>query len=411
MKITVLGINYYPELIGIAVYNTEMCEYLAEAGHKVTVFTGFPYYPEWKIKEDYSRKFFKTEIIQNVQVKRSYVYVPRKISAKTRILHEASFIASSFLKMLFSPRGDLLFVVSPPLGLGIAAWVISKLKNMPFVFHIQDLQPDAAAELGMIKNKLILRVLYGVEKFIYNSATAVSVISGKMREKIISKDVGAKKVLLFPNWADTERIKPLDRNNKFRENNKLGDKFVVLYSGNLGMKQGLNIVPETALKTAENKNIVYVLAGDGAYKKDLMNQCEELKLANILFLPVQSKEMLPYMLAASDVCLIPQKKNITDIVMPSKLLGILASGRPVIAGASQGSELDKVMETSGCGITVAPEDSDSMREAILEIYHNPLRKGEYGKKARKYATDYLDSKTLLKSLAQKISGLAGDGGN
>jgi len=402
VKLIVVGINYYPELTGIGVYTTEMCEYLQGQGHQVTVFTGFPYYPEWKIKEEYRNKVFKTEVRMGVKLKRSYVYVPCKISAKTRILHEASFIISSFINLLFAKRADLMIVVSPPLGLGIAACIISQIRRIPFVFHIQDLQPDAAAELGMIKNKLVLKLLYGIEKFIYNSSSAVSVISGKMREKVISKGMDIKKIMLFPNWANTEQIKPMKRDNEFRTKNKLGNRFVVLYAGNIGMKQGLDVVLEMALKTAGNKNIIYVIAGDGAYRKELINNCEVLALSNVLFLPVQSKEVLPYMLAASDVCLIPQRRNITDIVMPSKLLGIMASGRPVVAGANQGSELYQVIKDSGCGIVVEPENAEKMMEAIMEIYNEPQKKEDFGRKAREYAVEHLNSKMILKSLEKEI---------
>ncbi len=402
MKLFVIGINYSPELTGIGVYTTEMCEYLQSQGHQVTVFTGFPYYPEWEIKQEYRKKVFKTETVLGVKLKRSYVYVPHKISAKTRILHEATFIISSFINLIFSSRADLMIVVSPPLGLGIAACVISKLKKMPFVFHIQDLQPDAAAELGMIKNKMVLSLLYGIEKFIYDSAAAVSVISGGMRDKVISKGIDSNKVLLFPNWVNTEHIKPMERDNKFRTDNKLGNRFVALYAGNIGMKQGWDVVLEMALKTTGNKNIVYVIAGDGAYKKDLINKYSELNLNNVLFLPVQSKEMLPYMLAAADVCLIPQRKKITDIVMPSKLLGIMASGRPVVAGANQGSELYNVIKESGGGIAVEPENAEMMLEAIMVMYKDPRKKEDFGQKARGYAVSHLNSKNLLRQFTVEL---------
>jgi len=402
MKIAVLGINFYPELIGIGIYTTEMCEYLKNAGHKITVFTAFPYYPQWKIEERYGRKFSLTENYKGITVKRTYIYVPSKVTSKSRILHELSFTISSFFNMLSSERPDILITVSPPLGLGLSAYIISKIKKVPFIFHIQDLQPDAAIELGMLKNKKILDLLYKIEKLIYMQASMVCVISKKMKEKILLKGIKQKKVFLFPNWVDTEYIKPLPKFNKFRQENNLEDKFIVLYSGNIGMKQGLDIILDVADRLRNDKNIFYLIIGDGAYKKELVRKYEKLKLQNIMFLPVQSKIMLPYMLSAADVCLVPQQKAVTDIVMPSKLLGIMASGRAVIAEANVGSELYNVINNSGCGIVVEPKNSKRMAEAIMEIYNNPEKSVEYGEKGREYAIKHFSKEKILKSFEEGI---------
>jgi len=402
MKITVLGINFYPELIGIGVYNTELCEYLRNVGHEVTIFTALPYYPHWEIPEHYKRKLFLTENYKGVVIRRSYLYVPKKIITISRIFHEFSFMISSFFNLLFSGRPDIIFVVSPPLGLGLVAYVIGKIKSVPFVFHIQDLQPDAAVELGMLTNRKLLNLLYKIEKFIYQKAKRIGVISKKMGEKIISKEINRKKILYFPNWVDTQYIKPLPRNNKFRQENGLGNRFVVLYSGNIGMKQGLDIILDVADETKDNKNIIYIIAGDGAYKKELIRKYKIQKLENVFFLPIQSKEMLPYMLSAADVCLVPQQKAVTDVVMPSKLLGIMACGKPVIAGANPGSELYNVIKDSGCGIAVEPENPKQLLEAIMKLYDDPKKGEEYSKKAREYVINDFSKINILKSFEEKL---------
>lgn len=408
MRIAVLGINFYPEPIGIAVYTTELCEYLTNIGHEVTVFTAFPYYPQWQILKHYKKRLFMAENYKGMKIKRSYVYVPCKVTAKSRILHELSFIISSFLNMLFSTKSDVVIAISPPLGLGLTAYINSKIKKSLFVFHIQDLQPDAAVELGMIKNKILIKLLYKIEKFILTRVTSVSVISKKMEEKIVSKGVNSKKVFYFPNWVDPEYFKPSPKMNRFRVENNLGDKFIVLYSGNIGIKQGLDVILKAADKTKDNKDIVYLTVGDGAYKEGLFKKYEKMKLENIFFLPVQSKEMLPYMLSAADVCLIPQQKRITDVIMPSKLLAIMACGRPVIAGTMVGSELYDVINDSGCGVAVEPENPTQLVNAMTMIYGNRKKGVDYGKRGREYAIQHFSKETVLGLFESKIQNLLQD---
>ena len=397
MKIFVLGINYYPELTGIAAYNTEMCEYLKDVGHEVTVFTAFPYYPEWKIRKRYEKKLFMVESYQGIKIRRSYVYVPQKVTPRTRILHELSFMISSFFNLFLSKRSDLLITISPPLGLGLVAYTISRIKKTSFIFHIQDLQPDTAVELGMLKSKPILSLIYKIEKMIYLQATRISVISKKMREKVIRKGVNEEKVLYFPNWVNTEYIKPMSKINKFRKLHKIDDKFIVLYSGNIGIKQGLNIILEVAKKTKDNKKIVYVVVGDGVYREELIGKYRKLGLENIMFLPVQPKGILPYLLSAADICLIPQQKGVADVVMPSKLLGIMASGRATIAGANVGTELYNVLKDSGGGLIVEPENPGQLLEAIIKLYNDPQKAEEYGKKAREFVVNHFSKVNVLKS--------------
>ena len=159
MKILVLGINFHPERVGIGVYTTAMCKYLSRKGHQITVFTGVPYYPDWKKYRQHRWILFKNDKIEQIKIRRSYLYVPKKVSAITRVLHEFSFLCSSFLNILFSYKPDLIITISPPLGLGFVAFIISKIKRAPFLFHVQDLQPDIAFELGMLRSKPLCMIL------------------------------------------------------------------------------------------------------------------------------------------------------------------------------------------------------------------------------------------------------------
>ncbi|MHC4184138.1 MAG: WcaI family glycosyltransferase, partial [Planctomycetota bacterium] len=263
MRILIYGINYAPELTGIGKYTSEMCEYLAMRGHEVIMVTAFPYYPEWKILEEYRNKILLKERHNGVTIKRSYLYVPSKVTTKKRILHEMTFILSSFVNLITTKKPDILIVISPPLCLGLTAYMVSRLKRVPFVFHVQDLQPDAARDLGMLGDGAFTRLLYKIENYVYRKASLVSTISGGMRGKIISKGIKPEKVFFSPNWVNTDFIRLLERDNIFREKNGLNGKFLVVYSGNIGIKQGLDTILDVADKTRDMDDIVYLIVGNG----------------------------------------------------------------------------------------------------------------------------------------------------
>ena len=408
MRILIYGINYAPELTGIGKYTTEMCEYLVECGHEVTMVTAFPYYPEWKVCEKYIKRAFLKEDYNGVNVKRSWLYMPSNINAKSRILHEMSFIVTSFFNLISSKKPDLLITISPPLGLGLTAYLFSRFKRVRSIFHVQDLQPDTAVDLGMIKKGALIRFLYRIEKFIYGKASLVSTISEGMRKKILEKGIDSKKVLLLPNWVDTDFIRPLGRDNIFRKDNDLLGKFLVLYSGSIGVKQGLDTILDVAEMTRNSNEIVYLIVGNGSYRDSLIERHKKMGLPNVRFLPVQPKDILPYMLSAADISLIPQQKTVTDIVMPSKLTGILASGRPAIVGAKPGSQVYKVIKNNDCGIAVEPENAEQMFKAVMNLYNNRVKAEEFGKNGREYALENLSKESILKAFEEKICNSAAD---
>jgi colanic acid biosynthesis glycosyl transferase WcaI len=365
MKIAVLGINFHPEPIGISVYTTGMCEYLKDAGHDITVFTGFPYYPQWEIKKQYRKKLFLSENYQGIKIKRSYLYVPKKVTTKTRILHECSFVISSFFNLLFSKSTETIIVISPPLLLGI-----------------------------LKKNKRV-KLLYRIEKFIYKKATLVSVISAGMRERIISKNVPEEKVVFFSNWIDTDLIKPLPRQNRFRQRHGLNNKFIVLYAGNIGVKQSLETILDVAVLLQHLEDVIFLIIGDGTRKESLVKKAAVLNLANVIFLPTQPRELLPDMLCAADISLVIQQAAVTDFMMPSKLVGILASARPVIVSANETSELSKVVKQANCALIVKPEEIGQLKDAILELYRDTKKRRSLGKKGREYACKHFSQKIIL----------------
>jgi colanic acid biosynthesis glycosyl transferase WcaI len=204
MRIAVVGINYWPDETGIAPFTTGKCEYLARCGHEVTAFTGMPYYPAWKIPEGYRRRLFIREQKSGVEIARCWLYVPKRLSSVKRIFHEASFVVSVVLRSIGSSsnnRPDVLIVITPPLALGLAAYVLSRKWKIPFIQHVADLQPDAAVDLGMLSPGSFTRALYAIEQFSYRKASVISTLTVSMRDKILTKGVPSDKVILSPDWA------------------------------------------------------------------------------------------------------------------------------------------------------------------------------------------------------------------
>ncbi|OGM65429.1 hypothetical protein A2893_01595 [Candidatus Woesebacteria bacterium RIFCSPLOWO2_01_FULL_39_25] len=396
--ILIYSIHYFPELIGIGVFNHAMAKYLVKKGFDVTVVTAFPWYPYWKVMDGYNGRLLMTEELGGINVKRSYVYSPQKVNSKTRIIHETVFAVSSLLNIfpLLFKKVDAVFTVCPPLQLGLIARLFCIIKRIPLIFHVQDLQVDAAFDMGMLKNRFLRKILASIEKYLFKKATMLTTISNGMKNKIIDKGIDANHVSMMPNWIDTDYIKPISRSNKFRDEYGISEsKFLVLYAGNIGEKQGVDIVIDVAEMTQDKKEIFYVIVGEGANRAKLQAKIEEKRLNNIMLLPLQSREMLPYMLAAADISLIIQKMTVGDIVMPSKLLNIMASERPVIATANSICELARFINEANCGIVVGPEDPILLKDAILKIYSAPSIGRKYGISGRKYAEEKLSIDSIL----------------
>src|SRR4051794_32807127 len=199
MRVIVWGINYAPEITGISPHNVGLCEFLKRRGDKVEMLTTFAYYPAWRKQVADKGRLYRTDVINGVPVRRCWHYVPNRVSPFKRIIHEATFVLTSTLRALFMGRPDVYVVVSPPLLLGTAAWVLAGIKRAPFVFHVQDLQPDAAVGLGMLRQGWFTRALYWLEKFAYRKARRVSGISEEIIDACRRKHVPENKLILFPN--------------------------------------------------------------------------------------------------------------------------------------------------------------------------------------------------------------------
>lgn len=401
MRILICGINFTPELVGVGKYTGEMAAWLAERGHEMRVVTAPPYYPDWQAAEGYSAWRYRTEQVSGVAVWRCPVWLPEKPSGPKRIAHLLSFAISSLPVMLRHAlwRPDVILTIEPPFFCAPAALFVGKLCGATTWLHVQDLEIDAAFELGLLSSGWLHRLVMTFERRVMGRFDRISTISGGMRQRLGQKGVAAGKCFLLPNWVDLEQIHPSPSPSPMRK--ELGisaDQVVLLYSGNMGNKQGLEIVIAAARRLAGKTDLRFVLCGEGSARERLQKQAQGL--ANILWLPLQPLERLNDLLNLADIHLLPQKAGAGDLVMPSKLTGMLASGKPVIATAMPDSELGRV--AAATGVLVEPENLDELVAAIARLMENREKMVKLGNEARVYAEQHLNKEKILARLEKEL---------
>ena len=408
MKLLIYSLNYKPELTGIGKYSGEMAQWLSQQGNSVRVVTSFPYYPQWRILEGYKSGWYSVERAENLQVIRCPLWVPDKPSGIKRLVHLASFAVSSFPVLLKSVfwRPDVVWVVAPAFFCVPGALVASRLSGSKAWIHIQDYEVDAAFDLGVLKGRRLKRFALCVERWFLRRFDRFSTISARMVELGVKKGVPKRDVVLFPNWVDLAAIAPSSgggSTGSYRSELDIPDHAVVaLYSGNMGAKQGLEILSETARILNDEPDIYFIFCGNGAGRLDLERQAGILK--NVRFLDLQPVERLGELLCTADIHLLPQRADAADLVMPSKLTGMLASGKAVIATAHGGTEVANVVKD--CGLVVPPESPVEFSKAILLLARDEGLRHRLGRAGRDYAERFLDRDSVLRSFAAELKKLS-----
>jgi len=405
MKVAIVGINYAPELTGISVYTTGLAEFLVSRGLSVEVYTGFPYYPHWTKATQHRWALRARETVGGVSVRRHYLYVPARPTPIRRMLHELSFVASVALGYLLGPRAECTIVVSPPLFLGVPILLMARLKGSRTVFHVQDLQPDAAIDLGLLRQGALTRLFFWTERITYGLAHRVASISAGMLRAITEKGVPSEKTMLIPNWANDERIAPQSKNTEYRRQWNLEGKFVVLYAGNLGVKQGLSTVLDCAALLCDDAQVVFLIVGEGGEKADLVGTARRMGLVNVRFESLQPAERFGELLATADVAVVPQKLGAKDIVLPSKVANILAAARPLIAATARHRELGRILRRAGCGIVVSPENAAQMAKAVSQMKADPAGAARLGANGRAYMESNLRRDAVLNGFMRDLESL------
>jgi colanic acid biosynthesis glycosyl transferase WcaI len=445
VRILIHGLNFAPELVGVGKYTGEMAEWLAARGHEVRAVTAPPFNPEWKVASGFSAWRYSRQhhIFQrgtgtvsrelvaatmaagssasaetgvlvadsqkvdaepasgSLTVLRCPLWVPLRPSAATRILHLASFALASSLVMLrqISWRPQVILAVEPTLFCVPAALITGRLSGAKTWLHVQDFEADAGFEMGLLKSASLRRAVEALEAKCLSAFNRVSTISEKMLARLQLKGVSPARCRLFQNWVDTGLIFPQREPSPLRA--ELGisaAEVVALYSGTMGRKQGLELLAEAARSLGTRKGVRFIFCGEGPGKAPLMNLTAGLD--NVRWVPLQPFERLNDLLNLADIHLLPQKADAADLVMPSKLTGMLASGRPVVATSLPHTQLAQVVE--GRGIVVAPGDALAFASAIDLLSRDSLRREKLGKSARAFALSELEKGRVLEGFEREL---------
>ncbi len=378
MRLLVINQHYWPEIAATAQILTDLCEDLAQLGHQVTVVCGQPSYRD-------SAQLAVRETHNGVDILRQWNYAPSKRTIPRRLAHYGSFFVGSLVQSLRVLKPDAMLVLStPPLLLGASGALLQLTRRVPFIYSVQDLYPDIALDVGVLQPGLLADLVGVASSRLYRAAHHVVTLSDGMAEKLTSKGVSSSRLTVIPNWADTDAVTPLPRDNAFAREHGLTGSFTVQYSGNVGLSQGLERLPAAAAKL-KGKGVRFAVIGDGNAMPKLREAVGRERADNVAFIPPQPRARLPEVLSACDVGLVTMLRGVGADLVPSKLYGIMAAGRPVLAAVEGSSEVARVVERYKAGVVVKPEDSDALVagvEALCSLPGDALRAmGERGRRA------------------------------
>jgi colanic acid biosynthesis glycosyl transferase WcaI len=407
MRILIVGLNFYPEPTGIGKYSGEFAAYLAGHGHFVRVITTPPYYPHWQVQAGYNAGRYQKEIWQGLEIQRCPLWVPGHPTGFTRLLHLATFAFSSLPALIsqLNWKPNVVLCIAPALMNAPFVLAFARLSGSKSWLHIQDFELDAALKLGLFPaDKRLSNPATRFEHFLLNGFDHLSTIADGMLDHLHEKGIPKNKTSLFPNWVDTNQIFPLGDENPLRSGLGLSaGQAVILYAGTMGKKQGLEDLLVAARNLQDQTQIQFILCGDGVVRAEL--EVAAQGLSNVRFLPVQPIEKLNQLLNLADIHILLQKADAADLVMPSKLSGMLASGKAVIATSNPNTELGRIV--SKVGILVLPEDPGALTDAILALVKSPDHRNALGQKGRAYAVNQWDAGIVLSQFEQHLREMAG----
>ncbi len=399
---------YPPEKAAAAVRISETAMCLVRRGYEVTVLTTVPNYPTGIVPEEYRGHLIQQEILNGVRVVRAWSYASPNRGFLRRILTQLSFgCLAPVLGGKAVGRPDLIIVESPPLFDVIAARILARYKHCPFIFLVSDLWPESAIQLGILRNRLLIRLAEWLEWSTYQRASLVWAVTDGIRQSLLQRGLSPEQVFLLTNGVDTTKFRPLP---KAQARTELGwdDRFTALYAGTHGLAHGLTTVLDAAERLRDRMDIRIVLVGDGAAKADLVAQAQRRHLKNITFLEPQPHERMPLLLASADVCLVPLRKvALFEGALPSKMYEAMACARPIVLGV-EGEARRMVEQEAGAALAVEPENVEAMVEAILYLREHPEVAEALGQRGRAFVETRFDREQLTTALETRIAKLLGE---
>ncbi|MCD6165809.1 glycosyltransferase family 4 protein [bacterium] len=401
MRILIISQYYPPEVGALATRMSDLARQLTALGHTVTVIGEIPNYPKGIIAKEYRGRLFVREKYQRTDVIRSFVLAsPRKTNVE-RLSTYLSFMVSSVFAAAFVQRCDVVLATSPPLFVGVSGYVVSRLMGSKFVFDVRDLWPESAVYLGEMKQGAITNLAERLERFLYRKATRISIAVPGFRQRLTARLAVDDKILEFPNGVDTSLFYPREEAKDLREKVGLQDKFVVLFSGNLGLAQGLRSVLQAAKLLQNESDIVFVLVGEGVEKAKLIEERNRLGLKRILFWAAQPHARMPAIISMADVCLVPLKNlELFTTALPSKMFEYMACGRPIVSTLV--GEGEALVRRANAGISVEPENAGAIADAILQLYRNRRQREELGQNGLRFVREHYTRSQIVAHFERQL---------
>ena len=401
MRLLFFNRSFYPDVEATGQLLTELCQDLGN-DHDVTVVAGRPY----NMKRFGSWLPIRREKHDRVSILRAYNPRLNKRLFAGRVMNLLSYFCFSFVAGFFAKQPEVVIVETDPPVLGLIGLFFARWYHAKFVFYLQDLYPDVGIALGKLKNPLLIRALEACTQRILNAADRVVVLGDDMRERVMAKGYGhPERICVIPNWVDTTQIQPPDVVNLFRQQHGLDGRFVVMFSGNLGLSQGLECVINAACAFAGDDRVRFVFVGEGAAKASLMELARSRHLTNTLFLPYQPKELLSMSLSAADIHLVPLRRGVAGLIVPSKVYGIMAAGRPFISAIEEDSHPAQILREHRCGLRAAPDSPAELEQAIGWALRHPDELQEMGQRGRMAAVNHFDRKISVGKFRTMVDAL------
>ena len=364
VKILVLNFYYAPDFSSDVPVLQSIVEGLARRGHMIHMVVAAPHRQGGTIWPEYHGGFFWHEETPGISIDRTWVYSRPNMTMAGRMCNYLSYSVLALPLLLCRAQPDIIFVPTPPPNMGVTGMLAGLVRGAPYVLNVQDIYPDVAVRAGMLRAGRLTACVQQIEHVVYRRASRVTVISEGFKHNLLAKGVPAAKIAVLPNFVDTATVVPLSRLTPLRQTLGLEDRLVILYAGSLGHPQGLACVLDAAALLQHRKDLFFLFVGEGAKKGALESLAQEKRLANVQFLPPSPWPEVPQVLATADISLVPLRRGFGFETVPSKLYSVMASGRPVIASVDPGCDTWSLVQTSGCGICVAPEDAAALAEAI-----------------------------------------------
>lgn len=407
MNLTILCPHFAPDLAPTGEVMTSIAEGWVVEGHRLHIVTALPWYVRHAIEPGWDGRLVRHEDVPWGRITRVHPFPTDKTNIPARALAFGGFtVLSTAMAAVGRTRPDAVLAMSPPLTLGLAGWLVAKARRAPFVFNIQDVFPDVAIEAGVLRGRRAIDAAYRLERLTYRRADAVTVLSDDLRDNVAAKLPAdqAAKVHVIPNFIDTGRIGPGDRENDYRREFGLTGKTVVMYAGNLGFSQPVELLLDVAAAQQDDPSVVFVINGGGSAKAGLVERAKGLD--NVRFVDLQPKERLAEVLAAADIHVVLLRSGLAKSSVPSKLYSILAAARPLVASVDPGTEVANTVADAGAGVSVPPGDAEALTKAIRRLLEHPNEARAMGASGRAFVERWPSPAQVAARYAELFEDLA-----